>query len=112
PAGVDVAGGELSLDVGEADLDELDRARVSASRLDGGHDGHVAGSAEAVDRDALAGEVLDVGDAGGSRGDNGVDVLALLEAGGVVGEHLDAEVTELCAEGAESLADGELDVAA
>ncbi len=67
PGGVDVAGIELRLRVGEGDLDELDRRGVAAVVLHGLHDRDVTGSAEAVDRDALAGEVLRRGDAGVRR---------------------------------------------
>ena len=112
PRGVDVAGVELRLRVGEGDLDELDRRGVSAVILHGLHDRDVAGGAEAVDRDALAREVLRGRDAGVRERDDGVDVLALGERAGVVADDDDAEVLQVGADGSERLADGELDVAA
>lgn len=112
PSSVDVARGKLCFHVGEGNLNELDGARVSTGGLDGRHDGHVAGGAEAVDRDLLASEIGDARDARGSRGHYRIHVLAGFEARSVVGQDLDTQVTELRTDGTERLADGELDVSA
>src|SRR5690606_12764518 len=103
---------ELCLDVGERNLDELDRGGVAAVSIDGGPDREVTGGAEAVDGDLLAGEILRGGQARGSESDDGVDVVAFGEAVCVVADDGDTEVLQVGADRPERLTDGELDITA
>ena len=103
---------ELGRHVGEGDLDELDRRRVAAVVLDGLADREVTGRADRVDRHLLAGEVCRTRDARVAERDDGVHVVALGVAVGVVADDHDAEVLLVGADRTERLADRELDVAA
>ena len=112
PRGVHVAGLELGRHVGEGDLDELDRRGVAAVVLHGLQMVRSPAAPRLLTETFLPARSAGPRDAGVAERDDGVHVVALGEAVGVVADDDDAEVLLVGADRAERLADRELDVAA